>query len=94
MLEMLEAILQGKFEDKEVGIFYLETAKSIILNYCNVTSLDASYNNAIVLLAAHLYNNSSVIKSKKEGEKSVTYANISIPSEIKMMLPRPRIGVI
>ncbi len=77
--------------------FCLDTATTMILNYTKLDNLDVRFDNAIVMLAAYVYNsNLSIIKNYREGERSIEFFDNTsdIPPQIRAMLPYPKIKVL
>ena len=96
-LEFLRQLVgMDQFDDSKDAILnhYSKKALSIILNYCNVDSLDTKYDDIVIDFTAYLYKNkdSEGISKKTEGERSVQYEG-GIPENIKMALPIPKIKV-
>lgn len=93
MVELFENLLQRTFEDKSLPQFYIDNATRMILKYTGLSYLNNDFDTPIVLLAVHLFRFNSTVKQTREGEKSVTIFNDTIPPEVKAMLPYPKVKV-
>ena len=93
MLELFKKLLDEEVDDSIANMF-LELSEDSIKNYLNVDYLEFKlYDNVIVMLAVYLYKSRCDIglESFGEGTKSIKYESVTIPKQIKAMLPKPRI---
>lgn len=96
LLSLLKEYLEIEDTSKDVLLnILLDMAQDIIKQYCVIDALDDSFNNAIVLLAAYLYNMHSKegFNSISQGARSVSFAR-EIPDFIKAILPLPKVRVV
>lgn len=64
---------------------YLNQAKEKIINYCNITSIPKELKYTLISIAIELYryNNGELqISSETQGNRSVTYSDISVLDKI------------
>lgn len=93
MIETIKLILGNNIDDV-LCEFYINTAKDMIISHLNLNYLeDGLYENAIIMLVVYLYNNATTlgISTRKEGDISISLENLTIPSQIKAMLPKPKV---
>ncbi|NLD18824.1 MAG: DNA-packaging protein [Clostridiales bacterium] len=74
---------------------FLEQARITACGYCNVEILEPLYDGTICDLAVYLYQNRDSVGylSKRQGERSVAFAETELPSNIMTALPLPKIHV-
>ena len=93
LLELFKKLLDEEVDDSIANMF-LELSEDSIKNYLKVDYLEFKlYDNVIVMLAVYLYKSRCDIglESFGEGTKSIKYESVTIPKQIKAMLPKPRI---
>lgn len=105
-MESVEDLLKKFYPnvDSDKIKVYINIGCTMIKNYLNPSGSDTLYTNEyikkvfvealfIIVRNALVCDESKGIKSKKQGEKSITYYNdksFYITSDIKAMLPSPR----
>lgn len=98
MLEVLKILLGIVIEDTSKDTilqYYLQQARLMAEEYCNITELPERYDSTVVNLAYYLYCNQDVIgySQKVEGERSISLISNGIPDYIKDALPKPKIMI-
>ena len=98
MLEVLKILLRIASEDTSKDAllqYYLQQARIMAEELCNITELPERYDSTIINLAFYLYRNQDVLgySQKSEGEKSVSLISSCIPDYIKDALPKPKVVI-
>lgn len=90
----LEIDLADTSKDELLNLL-IGIAQDMIKQYCAIDVLDDTFNNAIILLAAYLYNmrGKEGFNSVSQGARSVSLKH-EIPDDIKAILPPPRVRVV
>ncbi len=98
MLEVLKILLGMESADtlKDALLqYYLQQARIMAEEFCNITELPERYDSTIINLAFYLYRNQDVLgySQKSEGERSISLNSSGIPDYIKEALPKPKIMI-
>lgn len=99
MLLLMKQLLNISLEDLTKDILlthFLEQARIAACGYCNVEILESLYDGTICDLAVYLYQNRDSVGylSKRQGERSASFAETELPTTIMAALPLPKIHVI
>lgn len=102
MLELLKELLGIDITDntKDTTLnFYIDKSKSSIQTYKNYTMTEDDFNlytNQIIELTIYYYKNKDKVgyKSVSQGSRNISKESLDIPSDIKLSLGLPRIGVL
>ena len=98
MLEVLKILLRMESADTSKDAllqYYLQQARIMAEEFCNITELPERYDSTIINLAFYLYRNQDVLgySQKSEGERSISLNSSGIPDYIKEALPKPKIMI-
>lgn len=98
MLEVLKILLGMESADTSKDAllqYYLQQARIMAEEFCNITELPERYDSTIINLAFYLFRNHDVLgySQKSEGERSISLNSSGIPDYIKEALPKPKIMI-